>query len=212
MFYRIENIPDEQTMQAVVAGLLPLVPLVRRDKALRYVHLHGRYCCLRTWQMLHSLLIEHHLIPASFPLSALTYTEDAYGKPSFIAAVFALLAQRSFSNAVFFSLSHTKNALAVAVADRPVGIDIEAVVSRQRIDDAAFLDRVMSPDEQSVIRNSADPCLAFTELWTRKEALYKAIGSGIDLSTLPGILHTPHPYTFTTIHSKSYACTVAQKD
>ena len=47
MFYIVETIPDNQSMQAVVAELLPLVPLVRRNKALRYKHLHGKFCCLR---------------------------------------------------------------------------------------------------------------------------------------------------------------------
>lgn len=210
MFFRIEHIPDDQTMQAVVAELLPLVPFVRRDKALLYKHLHGQYCCLRSWKLLHELLIEHAYLPASFPLADLTYTEDTYGKPSFSEAVFALLVQRSFSEAVYFSLSHTKNALAVAIDRQPIGIDIEAVVSLHRSEDQHFLDRTLSPDEQALVRNAADPCMAFTELWTRKEALFKAIGTGVNLDTLPTILQSTHPYELLTAHKDGlYAYSVA---
>lgn len=190
MFFRIEHIPSEQTMQAVVAELLPLVPFARRDKALRYKHLHGQYCCLRAWQMLHSLLIEHHFLPADFPLSDLTYTEDDFGKPSFNFQL----------STIEFSLSHTKNALAVAINRQPIGIDIEAVASLQRVEDQHFLDRTLSAAEQALVRTAPDPRMAFTELWTCKEAIYKAIGTGINLDTLPGILQTPHPYQLLTAH------------
>jgi len=200
-------------MQAVVAELLPLVPFVRRDKALHYKHLHGQYCCLRSWQLLHTLLIEHQFIPADFPLSDLTYTEDDFGKPSFSEAVFALLAQRSFSTAVCFSISHTKNAIAVAIDRQPIGIDIEAVVSLHRSEDQHFLDRTLSPEEQLLVRNAVDPCMAFTELWTRKEALFKAIGTGVNLETLPTILQSPHPYTLLTSRvDGQFAFTVAYHD
>ncbi|MBQ7531368.1 MAG: 4'-phosphopantetheinyl transferase superfamily protein [Paludibacteraceae bacterium] len=211
MFYKVEDIPDEQTMQAVVAELLPLVPFARREKALRYRHLHGQYCCLRAWAMLHELLIAHSFLPAQFPLSDLTYTEDAYGKPYFSAAVFALLAQRSFSVAVCFSLSHTKCAIAVAIDRRPVGIDVESLASARRLE-PVFLDRTMNADEQARIRKAADSesaCLTFTELWTRKEALVKALGTGLNINTLPDLLGRQTGFDLRTFHTASYACSIA---
>ena len=192
-------------MQAVVAELLPLVPFVRRDKALRYKHLHGQYCCLRTWQMLHTLLVEHAFIPADFPLAELTYTEDEYGKPSLDSHLSTLNVQRS---TIHFSLSHTKTALAVAIDRQPVGIDVETIVSAGRLD-RTILDHTMCADEQTLITKSAHPCLTFTELWTRKEALVKAIGTGVNLSTLPNLLQFTHPYNFITTHTDTYACAVA---
>lgn len=185
-------------MQAVVSELLPLVPFARRDKALRYKHLHGQYTCLRAWQVLHELLLTEHELPADFPLSMLTYTEDEYGKPRLTAGA-----------EIFFSISHTKCALAVAIDHRPVGIDVENIVSLNRAEDTHFLERTMNNDEQQLIRAAADPCMAFTELWTRKEALVKAIGTGLNLDTLPNLLATPSEYTIQSFCSDTYACSIA---
>lgn len=210
MFYVVENIPDEQSMQAVVAELLPLVPFDRREQALRYKHLHGQYCCLRAWQLLHSLLTEHNFIPASLPLADLTYTVDDYGKPQL-----SLAAITNYKS-IHFSISHTKTAIAVAIDHAPVGIDVETIVSPARISDRHFLDRTMSPAEQQQIAAADDPCLAFTELWTRKEALVKLLGTGIDMSTLPTLLDNPltapqPTYSFRTTHTHAYACTVVKQ-
>lgn len=212
MYYKVENIPDEQTMQAVVAELLPLVPFARREQALRFVHLHGWYCCLRAWQLLHSLLIEHGFIPAGLPLADLTYTVDSYGKPSLTCPLQdnqSSIHQPSIARRAHFSISHTKTALAVAIDWQPVGIDVETVASPRRIEEPLFLNRTMSAAEQTVICNAADPCLAFTELWTRKEALVKAIGTGLNLDTLPDLLQTDHPFTFLSGHTDIYAWSVA---
>ena len=210
MFYLVENIPDEQSMQAVVAELLPLVPFDRREQALRYKHLHGQYCCLRAWQLLHSLLTEHNFIPASLPLADLTYTVDDYGKPQLSLA--AITNHKS----IHFSISHTKTAIAVAIDHAPVGIDVETIVSPARISDRHFLDRTMSPAEQQQIAAADNPCLAFTELWTKKEALVKLLGTGIDMSTLPTLLDNPltapqPTYSFRTTHTHAYACTVVKQ-
>ncbi len=192
-------------MQAVVAELLPLVPLQRREKALCYKHLHGQYCCLRAWKMLHELLIEHAYLPASFPLADLTYTEDSFGKPSLSVHRSTFNVQRS---AIHFSLSHTKCAIAVAIDRQPVGIDIEAIVSPQRIADCHFLERTMNAAERQAIATAADPCMAFTELWTRKEALVKARGTGLDLATLPALL-PPSDYQILSGHTADYAYALA---
>lgn len=186
-------------MQAVVAELLPLVPSVRREKALRYRHLHGQYCCLRAWAMLHELLIGHGCLPAGFPLADLTYTEDTNGKPHLTL---------SPSHPLNFSLSHTRCAIAVAVDSQPVGIDIESIASARRLE-PLFLDRTMNADEQALIRESADPCLAFTELWTRKEALVKALGTGLNIDTLSGLLGSQTGFSLSTFHTGTYACSVA---
>lgn len=74
------------------------------------------------------------------------------------------------------SLSHCRTAVAAALsADRPVGIDIE---SRRRIG-PGLAERICTPGEQHTIESSADPAMAFLQLWTRKEAVLKCRGTGI---------------------------------
>ena len=224
MFYRIEDIPTPECMQRCVEQLAMLVPVRRREQAFCYKHLHGQYCCLRTWQMLHELLIEHAFLPASFPLSDLTFTVDDYGKPSLSFEQRG--PQRACSHgvpcsglcplsaAVCFSISHTKNALAVAVSEHEVGIDIEMLVSPQRLCDKAFLDYTLSPQEQAQLR-AADTIEAqriFTRLWTRKEALFKALGTGINVRELPFVLEKPHPYTIRSYDGDAYVCSLAYCD
>ena len=188
-------------MQAVVARLLPLVPFSRRDKAMCYKHLHGQYCCLRVWEILHELLVSHSFLPAISSLSELTYVEDDYGKPW-------LTVGSVREENIYFSLSHTKNAIAVAVSNRPVGIDIEAVVSQERVGDSHFLERTMNATERQSIAEADDPRLMFTELWTRKEAYVKLLGTGLDMNTLPMLLNEADAYTFHTGYGSGYAYSV----
>ena len=81
-----------------------------------------------------------------------------------------------------FSLSHSGNYAALAVSDRPVGIDLEQVRS---FPDAVFR-RQFSPAEQDWA--GADDLRRFL-VWTRKEALMKADGAGLTLeaAALPAL-------------------------
>lgn len=67
----------------------------------------------------------------------------------------------------YFSLSHSHGLVACAVAEVPVGIDVEKIrpVSPQLL-------RVLSPDERESVRCDED----FFRLWTLKEALVKCRG------------------------------------
>ena len=75
-------------------------------------------------------------------------------------------------DATHVSLSHGNGAVAVAVANRPVGVDIEAIA---RTDDAVRLAaRYFEPAEARLIGESADAQFEFAWRWTAKEALLKA--------------------------------------
>ncbi len=56
-----------------------------------------------------------------------------------------------------------------------VGVDVEC---RRKIGDG-LLERVCTPDEQAAVRTSTDPTMSFLQLWTRKEAVLKMRGTGI---------------------------------
>lgn len=150
------------------------------------------------------MLVSHSFLPAISSLSELTYVEDDYGKPR-------LTIGSVREENIYFSLSHTKNAIAVAVSRRPVGIDVEAVVSQERIGDSHFLERTMSATECKQINLANNPRLMFTELWTRKEAYVKLLGTGLDMNTLPMLLNEAEAYTFHTGYGSGYAYSIVCK-
>ena len=139
--------------EAEVQRMLPLVSAQRREQALRYKHTFGRFCCLRSWLMLQELI---------GPFADWTYNE--HGKP-FI------------EGGPYFSISHCKNGIAVAVNDEPIGIDIEHI----RKADESLIERTMSQEEcQRLMANSQElRDRDFTRLWTQKEAVVKWQGTGI---------------------------------
>ena len=137
-----------QCTDTEVQRMLPLVSAQRREQALRYKHTFGRFCCLKSWLMLQELI---------GPFADWQYNE--HGKP-FI------------EGGPFFSISHCKTGIAVAVADEPIGIDIEHI----RTAEQGLIERTMNAEERQQIHSDRD----FTRLWTQKEAVVKAQGTGIE--------------------------------
>lgn len=81
----------------------------------------------------------------------------------------------------FFSLSHTRDTVAVGISDAAIGIDIEnAAVRRRRLDsDAAFAQRlrrkICAPGEEP-----EDNGKNLIRLWVLKESIYKCYGGRFD--------------------------------
>lgn len=116
------------------------------------------------------------------------------GKPFFL-----------YNQGLHFSISHTKDHIAIAIGSRPVGIDIEhrrtckpEVVRRFfHSDEYAFIDSLM-PEQQAE---------AFTRLWTMKEAAVKCTGTGISgefdqFAILPTKVGQQPDYTKLTVQGK----------
>lgn len=74
---------------------------------------------------------------------------------------------------VHFSLSHCGVAVMAAVDTMPIGCDVEDV---QKDCPQALLDVALSKEEARRVLLSDNPPLAFTEIWTRKEAVAKRSG------------------------------------
>ena len=74
-----------------------------------------------------------------------------------------------------FSLSHTRSIVAVAVSDRPVGVDAETIRSVRQ----GVAERCMGPEELAWIANQAEENEALLTLWTCKEAMVKRSGQGL---------------------------------
>ncbi len=155
----------DQCTEAEVQRMLPLVSAQRREQALKYKHTFGQFCCLKSWLMLYDLLDER----MKGLMDEWIYNE--HGKPSFTPSLL-----HSFTP--YFSISHCKDGIAVAIDDQPIGIDIETI----RHADEDLIERTMNEKEQLQITNHQLPiesARAFTRLWTQKEAIVKAQGVGI---------------------------------
>ncbi|PTR00940.1 phosphopantetheinyl transferase [Mucilaginibacter yixingensis] len=111
------------------------------------------------------------------------YLEDAELKPSYI---YNPNKKPFLSNRFdcYFNLSNTGDEFLIAVGDSAMGIDIERVNPNFAYADVASY--YFGSEELEYINQSADPHQAFFLLWTRKESLLKACGSGID-DNLPQI-------------------------
>ncbi|MBY8882692.1 4'-phosphopantetheinyl transferase superfamily protein [Streptomyces sp. PLK6-54] len=77
-----------------------------------------------------------------------------------------------------FSLSHCADLSLLAFATVPVGVDVEVVPDPRTIAETAD---VLHPREAAelALRTPADRPLAFTRVWTRKEAYLKGRGIGL---------------------------------
>lgn len=71
-----------------------------------------------------------------------------------------------------FSISHTRGAVACAVGERELGVDVE----RLRTWNPRLAARFYTPLEQAYVQGSD---LRFTQIWTRKEAYCKYTGEGL---------------------------------
>ena len=176
---------DECT-ELEVQRLLPLVSAQRREQALRYKHTFGQYCCLKSWLMLMNELGNERMRE----LGEWQYNE--HGKPY-------------WENGPYFSISHCKQGIAVAIDDQPIGIDIEGI----RHADTDLIARTMNEEERLRIKELG--IREFTRLWTRKEAVVKAQGVGIcSFEQLQKTLENGD-WTLETVEAEKYIYSIAHK-
>lgn len=177
----------EQCSEAEVARMLQTVPEFRCQQALKFKHLFGQYACLKAYELLWQLLQEEGV--EEMPL----FEIDTNGKP-FLKG----------NPHLFFSLSHCKEAIAVAVDSKPIGIDVESF----REYSSALLQRTMNEGEQQIIQAAPNPAEQFIHFWTQKEAVLKLRGTGI-VDDLHHVLEGPELIQTWSHTSKPYACSVA---
>ena len=104
--------------------------------------------------------------------------------------------------AIHFSLSHCRLAVACALSDRPVGIDIETI---DHYDEQVAL-TVMNEAEMDLIKSLPDHSLTFTRLWTMKESLFKLTGDDAHGDIRNMLAKCDNVHFNTTIHH-NYLCT-----
>lgn len=188
MIYRIFD-DMGQCCAEEVARLLPLVSDQRREQALRFSHLFGQYCCLKSYEILCELLREW-----GSDIQQPVFEYNEYGAPS-------------IQGGPYFSISHCKEGIVVAVDSQPIGIDIESV----RPFKEALMHKTMNATEQAAILSSDDPDWAFTRFWTKKEAVLKMQATGI-ISDLHEVLSAAPNTRFTSFDNanRHYVLTIAQ--
>ena len=134
---------------------LSRVSAQRREKVLKYKFASGREQSLRAYMLLQQLLKEEYGITEP-PV----FRELENGKPVIIG-----------HEDIHFNMSHCKNAVACAVSDKPIGIDVERIQDKVNESLAQY---VLNEKEFEDITP-----LKFARLWTMKEAVVKLTGRGI---------------------------------
>ena len=133
--------------------LLPLASEKRRKKAERFLRIEDKIRCLYAEILLKKV---HPDMPED------GFLTDEYGKPY-------------IPGGKPFSISHSGKYVAVMVGEG--GIDIEQVKS---INERIF-ERTLSAQEMEFISVQEDKTDAFFKLWTLKEAVAKALGTGFKI-------------------------------
>ena len=103
---------------------------------------------------------------------------------------------------IFFNISHSHSLVVCAVADTPIGIDVEKIRSYNK----RLADKVFGKEIALKLCNSPDCDAEFTKLWTEKEAVLKLTGEGI--SGIRNQLSTD-AYKLETVLYKDYYITTA---
>lgn len=170
-----------------------LLPQWRRDVVMRYKFESGKRESALAFRLLQQMV--HDYDSAIEETDALEFTVNEHGKPSL----------RSYPH-VHFNLSHCKRAVACAVSDKPIGIDVECTGRYKH----SLAEYCMSPEEVQWIESGDDADVRFTKLWTQKEALVKLLGTGItdDIKTI--LAKYDGQVDYATEYGKGYVCTVVK--
>lgn len=142
-----------------------------RDQALRYYQLKDQ----QRYIIQHGIM---RLLLAQFTgqePSQLQFSCNATKKPYLV------------DKPCYFNLSHSGDEFLLSVGMQEMGVDIEYINPQFAYADIAS--HYFSKEEEVFINNSSNTTEAFFLLWTRKEALLKAYGTGIDedLPAMPAL-------------------------
>lgn len=150
---------DDHIMDFDLQKALNEVSPQRREYALRYRHERDQRLCVAAFRLLHRALLHEYDIQEP-PL----FTIDTKGKPHL----------QEYPH-IHFSLSHCREAVGCLLSNEACGLDLEA----RRPVRESLVRYTMNEEEASLIASAEEPETAFLRLWTRKEAVLKLRGTGI---------------------------------
>lgn len=183
---RIQDYTPEQ-----IAQWMDELPEWRRKQALAFKHDAGQRQSLLAYRLLCQGLREAYAITEQ-P----TFVYGAHGKPYL---------QTKNPSRPHFSLSHCREAVACVIDESPCGIDIEC--TERKVTDS-IIRYSMDETEQALIRQSDNPRHAFLRLWTRKEAVAKLLGTGLQANRMKDLLTSGH-YHIETREAERWVMSVA---
>ena len=155
IFDRLDQYTDEAYEKH-----LSSIPPWRREKALQYKKLDDHKRSVLAFVLLQHALREEYGITE---VPEFVYNE--FGKPSMP------------NLPIHFSLSHCKDAVACAVSDHNIGIDVESIMPYN----PDIARRVCTAAELGILEQSENKDVDFIKLWTMKEAISKYEGMGLSL-------------------------------
>lgn len=148
----VHDIPDEE-----VGSYMSVLPAFMHAEIYRYHHINDQKTKLLARLMLYRALCDDNQARLIHQ-----WKRDKNNKP-YIGA------WRSFN------ISHSGEMVVLGISDSCIGVDIE---QRRPLNYLQIINE-FHPAEQEFIQRAVDPQEAFYEIWVKKEALLKAIGTGI---------------------------------
>lgn len=129
------------------------IPPLGTDLTAHLTNLHGsvKHASCSAWNLLYETLLANGL-----PAGDISFTVT--GKPYFQ------------DSDIHFSISHSHAVCAMAIADHPVGVDVEVI---KKTYPPHLIERSLTDAEKAVYDGD------FTHIWCRKEAVAKMTGEGI---------------------------------
>lgn len=158
--------------QELVSVLTNLLSPSERHRANRYHFVKDKNRFIICRALLKFLLAEH----TGLELAKIALDIDTNKKPYLPS-----------HPSVFFNVTHAGDYAMIAIARSPVGVDIEYI--NRNFDYKEILPTIFAEIEIDTVNNDNDKHGTFYRFWTRKEAIVKAIGKGID-DDLPKIIIT----------------------
>ncbi|MDR1165090.1 MAG: 4'-phosphopantetheinyl transferase superfamily protein [Deltaproteobacteria bacterium] len=134
-------------------------------------------------------------------------TRDKHGKPFLKGA------------GPFFSLSHGGDLVALAIGPYPCGLDVELLFREARF--GLIKERTLTPAEISAWEKQSERESFFWRVWTRKESLLKALGTGLAIAPntfavlpleAPRILFRGEAWSLASVTLEKHALAFCQRE
>ena len=181
---------DDHIADFDLSAALTEISPQRREQALKFRHELGQRQCVLAYLLLKQALREQYGLDFN-PL----FGYGEHGKPYILG-----------HPDIHFSLSHCRSAVACAISDRPIGVDVESIREYHE----SLVRYTMNDRELQQITEAPQPNIAFIRLWTMKEALLKLTGQGIS-DDLKNVLSTPARFTTVERPERDYIYTVCER-